>query len=131
MIITRKVIDRRTLLRGMGAAIALPLLDSMVPALAAAPNAAKRFGVVYVPNGIMIENWTPKAEGTAFEFSPILKPLESLRQHVLVLSRLNSIPPPTSTDTHPRASTRFLTGVPPKPTRGTADRCDRPGKPGI
>lgn len=121
MIITQKSIGRRTLLKGIGASIALPLLDCMVPAIAAAPEPAKRFGVVYVPNGIMMENWTPAAEGANFEFTPILKPLEMLREYILVLSRLNSIPPPYSTDTHPRASTRFLTNVPPKPTRGTAD----------
>ena len=121
MIVTKKTIDRRTLLRGFGASVALPLLDSMIPALVAAPNPPKRFGVVYVPNGIMMQNWTPAAVGSAYEFTPILKPLEGLRDDILVLSRLNSIPPPTSTDTHPRASTRFLTDVPPKPTRGTAD----------
>ena len=121
MIITRKAIDRRTMLKGLGVTLALPLLDSMLPALTAAPKPTNRFGVVYVPNGIMMQNWTPSVEGTAFEFSPILKPLEPFRDRLLVLSGLNSIPPPTSRDTHPRASTRFLTDIPPKPSRNSAD----------
>ena len=121
MIITRKALDRRTMLKGLGATLALPLLDSMLPALTAAAKPTSRFGVVYVPNGIMMQNWTPAAEGTAFEFSPILKPLEPHRERLLILSGLNSIPPPTSRDTHPRASTRFLTNIPPKPSRNSSD----------
>jgi Protein of unknown function (DUF1552) len=120
VIITKKVIDRRTILRGIGTALALPLLDGMVPALSAATKPANRLGAVYVPNGIMMQNWTPLLEGSAFDFSPTLKPLEPFRDHLLVLSGLNSIPPPDGdpNDTHPKASTRFLTDVPPKPTRG-------------
>ncbi len=73
MIITKMSLPRRTFLRGMGATLALPLLDAMVPAMsviaktAAAP--VKRFGVVYVPNGIVMANWTPKTEGAGFEFT--------------------------------------------------------------
>jgi hypothetical protein len=127
MIVTKKALSRRTMLRGVGAAFALPLLDSMVPALTAFDKTAaapvNRFGVVYVPNGIMMQDWTPAAEGTSFAFSPTLQPLEPLRERLLVLSGLNSIPPlrPNQGDTHPKASTRFLTDVPPKPSRGTAD----------
>jgi len=121
MFISKKAIDRRTALRGLGVVFGLPLLDSMVPALTAAPKPPHRFGVVYVPNGIMMESWTPTLEGRDFEFTPILKPLEIFRSHLLVLTSLNSIPPPTSRDTHPRASTRFLTDIPPKPTLGTAE----------
>jgi hypothetical protein len=121
MIITKKAIDRRTMLRGLGAALALPLLDSMMPALTAAPKPTKRFGVVYVPNGINMNAWTPATEGPTFEFTPSLKPLEPFRDRLLVVSGLNSIPPPTSRDTHPRASTRFLTDIPPKPSRNNAD----------
>ncbi len=80
MIITKKAIPRRTVLRGVGATLALPLLDGMVPAATAlAKTAAKsplRFGTVYVPNGIIMERWTPLAEGPAFEFPPSLKALE-------------------------------------------------------
>ena len=72
MIITKKAIARRTVLRGLGASLALPLLDSMVPAMVAAAETAakpvKRLGVVYVPNGMVMKQWTPAAEGTGFEF---------------------------------------------------------------
>lgn len=118
MIVTKKAIDRRTMLRGIGATLALPLLDSMIPALRAAPKPANRFGAVYVPNGIMMRNWTPPTEGFGFEFTPTLKPLEQHRRHLLILSGLNSIPPPWAQlpGNHGRASTRFLTDVQPKPT---------------
>ena len=75
MIITRKAIPRRAVLRGLGATLALPLLDGMVPALSAIRNTAaggvRRFGVVYVPNGMAMQHWTPRGDGTAFELSPI------------------------------------------------------------
>jgi hypothetical protein len=124
MIITRKSISRRTVLRGLGAGVALPVLDAMVPALTAfqktAAKPVNRFGAVYVPNGIMMPQWTPTAEGTAFEFSPTLKPLEPFRERLLVLSGLNSTPPKQAgaVGVHARASTRFLTDMPPKVTNG-------------
>jgi hypothetical protein len=90
MMITKKALDRRTVLRGMGAAVALPLLDSMVPALTAAVAPTQRFGFVYVPHGSIMREWTPVQEGTNFEFSPILKPLEDFRQHMTVLSNLSN-----------------------------------------
>ena len=122
MIITKKAIGRRTMLRGVGTVLALPFLDGMMPALSAAVKPVNRFGAVYVPNGIMMQNWTPATEGSAFELSPTLKPLEPFRDRLLVLSGLNSIPPPDAVDNaHPKASTRFLTDVAPKYTRGTAD----------
>ena len=93
MMITKKALSRRTVLRGMGAAFSLPLLDAMVPALTAfqktAAKPVNRFGAVYVPNGIMMKQWTPEAEGGAFEFTPTLKPLEPFRDWLLVLSGLN------------------------------------------
>jgi hypothetical protein len=119
--ISRTAVDRRTMLRGMGATLALPLLDAMVPAMTAAPKPVLRFGAIYVPNGIVMENWTPATAGAGFEFTRILTPLEQFRDRVLVLSGLSSVPPPWSRDTHPRASTRFLTDVPPKPTRALSD----------
>jgi hypothetical protein len=121
MIITKKNISRRTVLRGVGTALALPFLDAMVPALSAAPRPISRFGAVYVPNGIMMENWTPAAEGASFELTPILKPLEAYRNQMLVVSGLNSVPPKTSSGgaVHARASTRFLTDIAPKPTAGS------------
>jgi hypothetical protein len=127
MIITKKAIDRRTILRGLGATIALPLLDSMVPALSAARKTAAapvhRFGVVYTPNGIMMKNWTPAVEGSGFEFSPTLRVLEPFRDRLLVLSGLNSTPPVMPgnepTGVHARASTRFLSDIQPRPTEGS------------
>ena len=78
MMITRKALSRRTMLRTLGAAIPLPFLDAMVPALTAleqsAARPALRFGAVYVPNGVIPGQWFPTAEGAAFEFTPTLKP---------------------------------------------------------
>jgi hypothetical protein len=94
MMITKKALARRTVLRGLGATMALPLLDGMVPALSAladTPAAPKpRFGFIYVPHGSIMRQWTPAQEGSNFEFSPILKPLEDFRQHVTVLSNLSN-----------------------------------------
>ena len=74
MIITKKALPRRTFLRGMGAAVALPLLDAMVPALtaqsAAAANSVRRLGFVYMPMGAHMPEWTPKSEGTLGDLSP-------------------------------------------------------------
>jgi Protein of unknown function (DUF1552) len=120
MIISKMAIDRRMMLRGIGATLALPMLDAMVPALTGAPKPTQRFGAIYVPNGIVMENWTPAAEGAEFKFSPILKPLEPFRDRLLVLTGLDSVGPDGGGG-HPRASTRFLTNVPPRETRGLAD----------
>ena len=96
MIITKLALPRRTFLRGVGATVALPLLDAMVPALSAmaktAAAPARRLGFVYIPNGAIMEQWTPAAEGKAFEFSPILKSLEAHRDRVVVVSNLDSRP---------------------------------------
>jgi hypothetical protein len=118
MIIDKKAIDRRTILRGIGAGLALPFLDAMAPALSATPVAPRRFGVVYVPNGIMMQNWTPATEGAGFEFTPILKPLESFRNRMVAVSGLESKPTTDSPAVHSRASTRFLTDVALKNTAG-------------
>ena len=119
MIITKKAIPRRTVLRGFGASLALPLLDAMVPAFAPRTNAASapviRFGVVYVPNGIMMPHWMPDREGEGFELKSILKPFEPFRDRLLVLSGLKGV---ESDGPHARASTRFLTGVPSKRADG-------------
>ncbi len=88
MIVTKKHLPRRTFLRGLvGTSIALPLLDSMIPALTAATKTAAsprtRLGFVYVPHGAVMDQWTPATEGAGFEFTPILKPLEPFRQQLL------------------------------------------------
>ena len=109
------------MLKALGVALPLPLLDAMVPAataLAKTPAApALRFGVVYVPNGVIPGEWFPAAEGSTFEFSPTLKPLESFRDRLLVVSGLDSVPPPPPGErqynNHADASTRFLTDVTP------------------
>jgi hypothetical protein len=96
MFITRKHLSRRALLRGAGAAIALPLLDAMVPAgtaLAATAAAPRpRVGFIYFPHGAVMKAWDPQQTGTQFEFSPILKPLEPYRSHVTVVSGLRNKP---------------------------------------
>jgi hypothetical protein len=122
MIIAKKAIPRRTVLRGLGTSIALPLLDAMVPALAAArqaPAPVMRVGYIYLPVGRIMDKWTPKAEGTGFPFSQTLAPLEPFRDQVLVLSGLNIAAadqrPGESGGSHSRACAAFLTGVHPAP----------------
>jgi len=121
MMITKKALSRRTVLRTIGAALPLPFLDAMVPALTAwqrtPAQAPLRFGAVYIPNGVIPGQWFPSAEGRAFDFTPSLKPLERFRDQVLVLSGLDSVPPPPPGErqynNHADASTRFLTDVTP------------------
>ena len=105
--------------------LSLPLLDSMVPAFAAMPKPVKRLAVAYVPNGIIMNKWTPSAEGASFlsgELPPILHPLAPFRDRVMVLSGLRSHPafpePGEGTGDHARAAATFLTGVHPKKTEG-------------
>src|SRR5579885_3018374 len=122
----KKSLPRRTFLRGLGATIALPVLDAMTPALASGANrlAAKsplRLSIVYVPNGIMMKDWTPQAEGAAFELPRILKPLEPFRDQILVLSGLtqnNGRALGDGPGDHARAAATFLTGVHPRKTYG-------------
>jgi Protein of unknown function (DUF1552) len=123
MIITRKAIPRRTVLRGLGATVALPLLDGMVPALTALAQTPagpiNRFGVMYVVNGMIMENWTPTAEGATYELTPTLAALAPYRDQVSVLSGLACVPTPGRPGgAHAKASTRFLTDVSP-PTSET------------
>ncbi len=127
MRIIRKIsLPRRTFLRGLGAAIGLPLLDSMVPALAAGRAGtsppADRLGVVYVPHGAVMESWTPAAQGAEFEFTPILDPLTPFKDRILVLTGLSNEPavalPGEPAGGHGRIGGAFLTGVHVKPTEG-------------
>jgi hypothetical protein len=115
-IITKKHLPRRTFLRGMmGATVALPLLDSMVPALRAATIPKTRLGFVYVPHGAVanrvMDHWTPAAEGAGFEFTPILKPLEPFRNRVTVITGLANKAAESQGDgggDHARAAPAFL-----------------------
>ena len=119
MIITRKALPRRTVLRGLGTTLALPLLDSMAPALTALGKTparpAGRLGIVYVPNGIVMEQWTPAAEGAGFELTPTLRPLERFRDRLTVVTGLSNKGPDYA---HETGATSFLTGVSPKRTQG-------------
>ena len=116
MIITKKSLSRRTVLQGMGVTLALPLFDAMVPALTpllkAAGKPTLRYGVVYLPNGVNMHGWTPKAQGSAFEFTPTLQPLERFRDQILVVSGLDN--DRIHGGDHTGAPTKFLTAVPPK-----------------
>ena len=121
MIIFKKTLPRRTLLRGIGASLALPLLDSMVPALSSASaktaQPAKRMGVVYVPNGMAMKSWTPATEGSGFEITRILRPMAAYQDRMLVLTGLNGSS--SNAGVHASASTRFLTGT--IPARSESD----------
>ena len=108
--LTGKVLSRRTVLRGVGATVALPLLDAMFPAsvFGHAPKRIHRFQGIYVPNGMAMEYWTPKGEGRDFEISPIMEPLAPFRDQMLVVSGLNR----EKFAVHAGASGSFLTGAP-------------------
>ena len=121
--VTGKHIQRRTFLRGVGAAIALPWLDSMRPALAAPSAGAPpvRIAFAYIPNGVILSDWKPSAEGRAYEFTRILKPLEPHREVFSVLTGLDHRNANALGDgggDHARAGACFLTGVHPKKTSG-------------
>ena len=129
MIITRKHLPRRTFLKGVGTALALPMLDAMTPALAATGAAAApvRLAFVYVPNGIVMKDWTPKTAGQDFEFTRILKPLEAFRKDLFVLSGLDDHNGNALGDgpgDHARAGAAILTGVHCKKTAGADIRND-------
>lgn len=114
MFITRRHLSRRTVLRGMGTALALPLLESMVPAMAATPPPRVRFGAIYFPHGATMSRWTPPDDGHDFTFSEILKPLEPFRDQVNVVSNLThplAYGPGGATGNHNRSSATFLSGA--------------------
>jgi hypothetical protein len=119
MFITKKSVARRTFLRGAGTMLALPLLDAMIPASTAlAQTAAKpvqRFGAIYVPHGAMMNKWTPIGTGSGFKFSPILQPLEPLRDHLVVVSGMMGVPNRTDGG-HAVAPASYLSGHSPKQT---------------
>jgi hypothetical protein len=118
VIVLKKAMSRRAVLRGVGAAVALPLLDAMVPALTAAQKssakAVPRFGVVYHPNGVIYDKWLPSGVGSDFELSPVLSPLAPFRDKLVVVTGLYSDQAEALGDgggDHSRASGTYLTGV--------------------
>ena len=121
MFITRKYLSRRTFLRGTGVTLALPFLDAMVPALTAqsktAANVAPRLSFVYLPHGAIMDKWTPRKEGTGFEFTPILESLKPFRDQINVISGLAHAAADTSA-VHSLSPTTWLSGVRPKATQG-------------
>jgi hypothetical protein len=125
MFITRRHLERRTFLKGLGVAVGLPMLDAMVPAFAAASTIATspvRTAFVYVPNGVVMDHWTPAEAGKTFTFQRTLKPLEAFRDQTLVISGLmdnNANALGDGGGDHARAASSFLTASHPKKTGGS------------
>src|SRR6516162_539760 len=117
--ITKKHLSRRTFLTGAGVTIALPFLESMVPAATplqqtAAAKARTRFGAIYFPHGATMDKWTPAAEGANFEFSEILQPLKPYRDRINVISDLShpqAYCGGSATSNHTRSAAAFLSGA--------------------
>ena len=126
MIVTKKALPRRTVLRGIGATVALPFLDAMAPALTATSqtpaNPIPRLGFIYAPNGMFLPNFHPVGGGgRGFEFTPILRPLERFRDQMVVVSGLSNngvVSPNEGGGVHTRAHGGWLSGVLPKRTEG-------------
>ena len=126
MMITKKALPRRTVLRGLGATLALPLLDAMVPAMSAqaktAARPARRLGFVYVSNGLTMPHYLPKvgADESSFELSPILGPLAPFKEHLVVVTGLanSALDSQTGSGPHSRCGSAWLNGVSPKRTEG-------------
>lgn len=118
-------ISRRTVLKGLGAAVALPLLEAMLPARLLAGTARqsfpKRMAFLYVPNGVHMAEWTPSATGTSFRLPSILEPLAPFKEDINILSGLTcdkARPNGDGPGDHARANAAFLTGAQPKKTAG-------------
>lgn len=131
MMIFKKSMARRTFLRGAGTALALPLLDAMFPAFASAAETASRkatrLSFFAVPNGIIMDKWTPADVGNSYEITPVLQPLAAFKDRMVVLSGLSNaearkLESEIAGD-HPRACSAFLTGTHPKMTSGADIRC--------
>src|SRR3974377_803453 len=126
MVITKKQLSRRTFMRGaMGATVALPFLDSMVPALSAAPSSPFRFGAVYFPCGVWPDTWHPEKEGSASSFKPVMQPLEPFRDQLVTVSKMKA---PWGSSVHLGASSAFLNGIGPAGNRADTSTGDAFGK---
>ena len=129
------IMSRRTMLRGLGTAMALPVLDSMIPsrligadakAAAKAALAPKRAAWIYVPNGIDMQNWTPAATGSAYQLTPILQPVAEFKDRLNVISGLvcaTANPNGDGGGDHGRAGACYLTGAPARKTEGANLKC--------
>ena len=127
MIVSKKSLPRRTFLRGLGTTLALPLLDSMIPAFgsAAAAKPVVRLGFVYHPVGMILDKWIPATEGTGFEITPTMKGLEPFRENMVVftgLAQVNGRALGDGAGDHAREGATWLTGVHPKKTEGVGIR---------
>lgn len=114
MIVTKKTLSRRAMLRGIGVAVSLPLLDAMIPAMKSAVKPVRRLGVVYHPNGVIYDKWLPAGVGTEFELSPTLAGLQRFKDKLTVITGLFSEPAEALGDgggDHSRASGTYLNGV--------------------
>ncbi len=117
MVITKKHLSRRTMLRGLGVSVALPLLDAMVPAATALAQTAAapkpRMGFFYLPHGAIMEEWTPDQVGREFELKRILKPLEAYKDYLTIVSGLDN-KPAVSSAVHAITPGTWLSCVPPR-----------------
>ena len=121
MVITKLALPRRTFIRGIGATVALPFLDAMVPAMRAQAKAAPRFTAIYCGNGANMFDWTPSTDGVGFAMSPSLTPLEPFRDRLVVLTGLDNFQATDQGDVggqHPRAAPAFMSCAHPKQTEG-------------
>ena len=125
MIITKMALPRRSFLRGLGATLALPMLDAMVPALSVTARAAgsgvTRLGFCYAPNGTYLPNFHPATTGTGYKMTPVLQALEPFRDEMVVLSGLSNKGAETQSEgggVHTRVHTAWLSGTRPKKTEG-------------
>lgn len=123
MFITQKHLPRRSFLRGMGATVALPLLDAMVPAMAAGPEATTRYAFLHVPHGASPGYFEPSGEGKNWSLSPILEPLAPLKDYITVVTNMDhamagSLSPEESAGDHSRTAAVYLSAAHPKRTEG-------------
>ena len=123
---TNILIPRRTFLRGIGTAMSLPLLDAMLPLSALAQSVNKknrpnRMAFLFVPNGVNMDYWTPKTEGTQYELPTTLDPLKNVRESLMVISGLTqdkARPNGDGAGDHARSAAAWLTGCQPRKTAG-------------
>jgi hypothetical protein len=123
---TRKHLSRRLFLRGAGCAVALPMLDSMTPAFGKTPGSATRMAFVYVPNGIIMKDWTPAARGSEFDLTRTLEPLAAYKDQMVLMTGLTQNGGRALGDgpgDHARAASSYLTGVHPRKTAGADIQC--------